>query len=340
MRSPVRLVRNSDAARLFDTFLVVSIATVLLTRLYLSITGFPSISGAGLHIAHLLPGGILMLVAILITLGSINRSSRDAAAVLGGVGFGLFWDEIGKFITQDNNYFFQPAVGIIYLTFVSLYLLTRYVIHRSYHPQDYLANAIDLIMEGAIGELDPREYARAKELLQKADKQHPMYKPTVALLEQAKPSKNYQPFIIDRLVAMVHRPFHTFVRKPWFTRALLGVFYVYGLLLAITFIPLTVSFQHEPLFVLFTPGASSNVIAALSSGISAAYIMQGAWYVQKRQTHTALRRFETAIIINIFITQAFLFFRYQLTALTALVGALGLLFAIRILLSETADTKR
>ena len=264
MRSPVRLVRNSDANRLFDTFLISSIATVLVTRLFLSLTGYPSIGGEGLHIAHLLPGGILMLTALLITIGAINRSARDVAAVLGGIGFGLFWDELGKFITRDNDYFFRPTVSIIYVSFIALYLLTRYIIRRSYHPQDYLANAIDLIMEGAIGELDPREYARAKALLAKADTAHPMYKPTVRLLEQAKPSKDYRPFITDRIIAAIHRPFHRWVRTPAFSKVLLGVFYAYAILMVITFIPLTIGHPHAPLFVLFTPGAKTNSIAALS----------------------------------------------------------------------------
>lgn len=340
MRSPVRLVRNSDAGRLFDTFLITSIASVLLTRLFLSITGYPSVGGSDLHIAHLLPGGILMLTAILIMIGSINRSSRDAAAVLGGIGFGLFWDELGKFITRDNDYFFQPAVGIIYLSFVGLYLLTRYVIRRSYHPQDYLANAIDLAMEGAIGELDPREYARAKELLAKADSSHPMYKPAVALLEQARPTKDYHPFIVDRFVNALHRPFHTLVRKPWFSKVLLGVFYAYAIVLVVTFVPLLVIRPHHPLFMIFTPGANTNAVAAVSSGISAVFVIQGAWHIQKRHTQAALRKFETALIINIFVTQTFLFFRYQLTATIALIAALALLLAIRILLSETAENNR
>lgn len=336
MRRPVRLVRNIEAGRLFDTFLITSIVTVIVTRLYLQATGFPQIGGdSALHIAHMLPGGLLMLTAILVMIGSINRSSRDVAAFIGGIGFGLFWDELGKFITKDNDYFYQPTIGLIYLTFVTLYLITRYVIRRSYQSQDYLANSIDIAMEGAIDELDPREYARAKALLRKADPKHPMYAATKQLLQSAQPTKEYRPFFTDRLIARVHRPFRTFVSQPWFSTALLGAFYLYGLGLLGTLMFLIIRGSSEPLWnILVNPAAESNWVAGITSTISALYVIWGAWLIQKRDTINALRRFETALLINIFVTQIFLFFAYQFTALIFLSLALILLFAVKIILSE------
>ncbi|QQS18516.1 hypothetical protein IPL68_00120 [Candidatus Saccharibacteria bacterium] len=46
---------------------------------------------------------------------------QRVVAFLGGVGFGVFIDEIGKLITRDNNYFYRPAIGIIYAIFVGLF---------------------------------------------------------------------------------------------------------------------------------------------------------------------------------------------------------------------------
>lgn len=337
MRSPIRLVRNSDAARMFDTFLITSVVTVLATRLYLHITGYPQIGGDSvLHIAHMLPGGILMLAAILILVGSINRSSRQAAASIGGIGFGLFWDELGKFITKDNDYFFQPTIGLIYLSFIGLYLLTRYFIRRTYHPHDYLANVLDVAMEGVIGELDPREYQHAKDLLARADKNHPMYEPTKKLLESTKPTKDYQPFIVDRIAQAIHKPFHALVQKAWFSKALVAAFCAYGLGITVTGILLIFGMQIGPLIHIFLlPPSDASIVAAVSSVISAFFIVWGAWLVYTQSLQRALRKFETALLINIFVTQTFLFFSYQLGAVIGLAITLVALVSVRILQSET-----
>src|SRR4051812_16682992 len=107
----VRLVRNVEFSRLFDSFFITAVSTVLIVRFYLEVTGYPQFGNSTLHISHLLPGTILMLAAILIMLAAVNRAVRDFAAVLAGIGFGLSWDELGKFITQTNNYFFKPTLG-------------------------------------------------------------------------------------------------------------------------------------------------------------------------------------------------------------------------------------
>ncbi len=338
MRHFVRLVRNVEAARLFDSFLVAAIATVLITRLYLQLTGYPQISSSTLHIAHLAPGGVLMMVSILVMLGSINRSARDIAAVVGGIGFGLFWDEVGKFITKDNDYFFQPAVGVIYLTFVVLYLITRYVIRRSYHSHDYLANALDLISEGAIGELDPREYAKAKSLLRKVDTDHPMYAAAQTLLQSTKPTKNYRPFLVDRLADAVYRPFQMLVKQPWYRALLIRFFYVYGLSLLVTTLVVVFTGNTQPLkHLVLNPSADSNLVAAISSVVASALVLWGIWLLRQGRAQRALQKFEGALLVTILVTQTFLFFRYQFTACVALVVNLLLLFSVRMLISSQAE---
>src|SRR5215467_702384 len=101
--------RDADLGPLSEIFFVSGVVALLLTRFYLALTGFPQLGGAGLHIAHLLWGGLLMLVALVLLLAFVGRSMQRTAALLGGVGFGLLIDEVGKFLTSSNDYFFQPA---------------------------------------------------------------------------------------------------------------------------------------------------------------------------------------------------------------------------------------
>ena len=50
--------RNIEAGNLLESFLVSAVASVLAIRSFLYLTGYPQLSGRGLHIAHLLWGGL------------------------------------------------------------------------------------------------------------------------------------------------------------------------------------------------------------------------------------------------------------------------------------------
>lgn len=121
------------------------------------LTNYPELGGHGLHIAHLLWGGFFMLVAIGLLLTFLGRPVRRTAAIVGGIGFGFFIDELGKFVTQDNDYFFRPAAALIYLIFVGLFLLARAIRESDRFGVDApLPNAVDLLAEAARGDLDER----------------------------------------------------------------------------------------------------------------------------------------------------------------------------------------
>src|SRR5438477_4383867 len=48
--------RDVDGGAYLQDFLVATVVTILLTRLFLGLTGFPRLGGGGLHVAHLLWG--------------------------------------------------------------------------------------------------------------------------------------------------------------------------------------------------------------------------------------------------------------------------------------------
>jgi hypothetical protein len=82
--------------RLLDTVLVCAVLTILIVRTQLYLTNYPQLGGHGLHIAHLLWGGLLMLISIGALLAFISPGIRQVAAVTGGIGLGLFIDELGS----------------------------------------------------------------------------------------------------------------------------------------------------------------------------------------------------------------------------------------------------
>lgn len=167
MHAPL-LFRNADAPDLADNFLVAAVAAVVGVRVLLYLTGYPSVGGARLHIAHMLWGGLLLAIALVVLLSYIGAAARAIASVVGGLGFGLFIDEIGKFVTRDNDYFYRPAVALMYLVFVLLYLAFRKLHGPDLTPTERVANALELMQEAVRRDMDADEWRRAAALLERS----------------------------------------------------------------------------------------------------------------------------------------------------------------------------
>ncbi|MFL5891488.1 MAG: hypothetical protein ACJ75I_01990 [Solirubrobacterales bacterium] len=71
-----------------DAFLVSAAVMILVIRLELWATNYPQLGGGKLHIAHLLYGGVLMLIAIGVLVSFVGRTGRLPGAIIGGLGFG------------------------------------------------------------------------------------------------------------------------------------------------------------------------------------------------------------------------------------------------------------
>ena len=124
-------LRSVDVAQRLDTFLVCAIAAVLGNRFFLILTGYPQLGNGTLHISHAIWGALMMAIAIIFAISYLPPFTRTFVAFLGGAGFGWFIDELGKFITRDVNYFFEPTIALIYIVFVVMYLVFRSVELRS-----------------------------------------------------------------------------------------------------------------------------------------------------------------------------------------------------------------
>jgi len=209
------VARDTAAVRHLVTFLVVTVATVLITRFLLAASGYPQVGGGELHVAHVLWGGLGMALGIVVLLSFVGPALRSLGAVLGGVGFGLFVDEIGKFVTADNDYFYEPTAALIYATVVVLVLVVE-ALHgrRRHHRAEYLAVATDRAVAGVAGGFtdDARAEARALVALGRGE---PAAEQVAALVEAVPRDDVDVPDPVRALVRRASRWFAAALERRW-----------------------------------------------------------------------------------------------------------------------------
>jgi hypothetical protein len=308
--------------------LVSAVTAVLVTRLYLSMTGYPQIGGGGpLHIAHLLWGGLLMLAAQVLLLSALGNRAKRLAAIIGGVGFGLFVDEIGKFVTSDNNYFFQPAIALIYILFILLFLVFRAIERRSLSPQEALVNAADMLVDVILGGATRAELARTRWLLRRSGDHGPVAEGLRDAMAGATRAQEH-PSRWNALALLAWRTYDRLLLWRWFQRALWMVFVgqaILGLLAA-----------AAVGWTAMTGGGTESLPATLlSSLVSLALVLIGVLRLPHSRLD-AYRWFERSVLISVFFTQVILFWQDQMAALGGLVWDLVLLSALRFLIRQEA----
>lgn len=173
-QQPGKLIQRESAGRYLLLTLLSFAASVTLIRLFLSLTNYPQIGNGTLHIAHVLWGGLLLYIAALLPLLFTNRDIYTVAAILAGTGVGLFIDEVGKFITQQNDYFFPIAAAIIYAFFLlTLLLLINIRRNARMSGKDELIKSLEVIAGSLQAPLSPEEVASLKNHLESAARTDP-----------------------------------------------------------------------------------------------------------------------------------------------------------------------
>ncbi len=269
------LVRDTDTDSLLDLFMVIAVVTILVSRAFLAATGYPQISPGDLHIAHMLWGGFLMFIALVMVFRYWNPSVRRLAAFVSGMGFGLFIDELGKFITNNNDYFYKPTIAVIYVIFIIMYLLFRGFAEDS---------------ELSSRELQVNERLR-KDLGDMND-------------SNSKLLKWY-----DVTKKRFEKSFDNTISIKGFVPLLMIVFVVLSLI------------QLAAIFGLVGSGwlltEETSRYAIVGTFISSSLVLIGVIESRKSLYHSFLW-FKRAILVSIFITQIFLFYHSQLTAIWGL----------------------
>jgi hypothetical protein len=284
-------IRDADAGDSIEILLVSAIAAILAIRAFLALTGYPQLGGAGLHIAHMLWGGLFMLAALVLLLSYWNPSLRRTAAVLGGIGFGTFIDELGKFITSDNDYFYEPTIALLYVLFVLLFLFARSLRRAApLSPRERRANA------RLRGELEDEGVSRRNRYFELRDWMDWSYR-------RISMHRSFEPALIAGFVTV-------------------GV----GDLLAVAG------------FAWVRPESDASVrfVEAAASIASTVLIWIGIVALRKSRV-AAFVWFQRSMLVNIFVTQVFVFYDSQLGALGGLTLHLAIYAALRYALWRETD---
>ena len=338
-------IRNIDAVYYAEVFLVCAISSVLVIRLFLHLTGYPQIGNSTLHIAHMLWGGLLMLVAIILHLSFIGRRIELWTAILGGIGFGTFIDEVGKFVTQDNDYFFQPAVSIMYIVFI-LIILAVHMIRSGWHSTgaEYMANALRGLQEVTLNNFDSVQKNRVLYYLSKSDPEDPMTKALTGLVENTQTAETGKPGPYVRFKTRLNSLYESIANTKYFQLGI-NIFFLGKLVITlsyVTVITLFIGLGRDKLlnFKIFDYTArrlqdltfvdKAQIFSSLLSGV---FVILGVYYMRKSRL-TAYQMFERSVLVSILLTYVFIFYKEQFAALTGLAFNILILIGLRVMIRK------
>jgi hypothetical protein len=295
-------IRNIEADSYRENFLVSAVISVFAIRIFLEVTNYPQLGGGDFHIAHMLWGGMFMLAAMFILLSFLSQRAAAVASVLGGIGFGAFIDELGKFVTSNNDYFFEPTIALIYIIFVLLFLISRFIPkYQEISQREYLVNAIEMIKESAIDDFDVEEERRAAEYLKKCDPDNPIVQALKKLLAnmQVVPSPPPGPF------TRIRRVFRDIYFKVARSGRILNVVIIYLTLQTLWI------FIQTALLIMGKPELPFSETGQLyTSVLAGAFVLIGLFAIRFSK-YEAYRYFHIALLITILLTQFFALMRLQ-----------------------------
>lgn len=343
------LTKRKEASELILNFMATALLTILITRLWIKLDIYNQIAFGVWHIAHVLWGGLFLLISVLLTLVFYGKKTLFWASIFGGVGWGFFIDEIGKYLTKDNNYWFRPAIIFIYVSFIILFLLYRKLEKET--PIDIktrwykLFEDMEEIINNDLEEKEKKESLKEiKELILLTNDQSKkvvLEKLKIAV-EEIKPKKNKKEIDLEKMIAgSVNMTYNR-----WFKKKLVffGFLAYYIWFLIDKFID-TVRVLLNPNKMMMIQNYYSHYdffsradvymisIKFILDLIVAGFYLAGIIMWGKRKSLRGITLFQWGLLINVFLGSVFKFYFEQFS------GIFGLILSI-LVLSWLSNYKR
>jgi hypothetical protein len=335
--------RHVQLGELQDTFLISAIGMILIIRLQLFLTNYPSLGGGKLHIAHLLWGGLLMMIALGMLFTLVGRRWRQPAAVIGGAGFGFFIDEVGKFVTSDNDYFFKPSAAIIYIVFVCLYFIARWTRERrGFSQAEYVAGALDVFTDASVRDFNEREKRQGLDLLEHAG-DHPLAGPLRELIERAPAGPELPSSRFARFTGAARGRYARWCAQRWFRRLIVGVMGAFAALQGLSVLLVILA------GVLYVAGANVTIELGatvaqfgetISQVVAAGLVIVGLVRLRQGSRLDAYKWFDRALLIQIFVGQVFAYIDQSFVATWGFLFYVLLLISVRFMTREEQRLQR
>lgn len=324
--------------------MISALVSLLITRFILQLLGWPTLSFGVWHIAHANWGGALMVMGSMLMLTFHGEKIKKTAAIISGAGWGLFIDEVGKYITKSNDYWFQPAIIIIYVSFILLYLVYRHL--ENNQPKDtktLLYSVINKLDDVAENNLDERE---KKEILIKLDKVIKNEKNE----DRKNLAKNLQIFIKNQPAKKIERNswWQQLVARTGYysynkilkTRLVKYGLAVYAGFWAINKIQETVRILANPqklqliqkfnqsYDLIYKSDIYMLILKIVSDSIVAVLFIVGIFFIATRKKFKGLKFFQMGLIVSIFLSSVFKLYFEQFSEVWVIVASIVLLIGI------------
>lgn len=256
-----------------------------------------------------------MMVSLLGTFIFLNKEVKYIASIVGGVGFGTFIDELGKFITNDNNYFYQPTIALIYVIFVLLYLGARSVEkYFHYRKDEYAINALEMTKQALMHDLDTEEKKLALKYLQKSDQDNQLVEIIRKALNSSEVIPVAKPNLLHKFRNYLRKKYDSLIKSKKFIYVFVRVFVILSII--------------NFLYAFFTFKSADSLAdwgQLTTSVVSGIFVLIGIYEINKDSRKSGYEMFKYAVLVSIFLTQFFLFWEEQLSAI------FGLFFSLTIL---------